>query len=142
MSQVKANREELNNDFINFIHPWIIQPDQINLAVFFWYLHKGKLYKCTLDKWQGDRKTRPCITGHPVDYKNLPGNIRIVVGSLVSAGRGHIVYVGEIHPDPVVGAAKGEPAHLIHSRLGVTIIKTAVKDMIFFPQGTVKMFHF
>ena len=36
-----------------------LQPDQINMAVFIWYLLKSDL--------QGTRKTRPCITGHLKD---------------------------------------------------------------------------
>ena len=52
----------------------LVQPDQINMAVFFWQLVKSdlsSLYVYSSVHWtihflQGSRNTRPCITGHPV----------------------------------------------------------------------------
>ena len=51
-----------------------IQPDQINMALFFWYLLKSDLSSasyCTRVNWtshflQDTRNTRPCITDLPV----------------------------------------------------------------------------
>ena len=50
-----------------------LQPDQINMTVFFWYLVKSDLSSiryCTLTSHflQGKRKTRSCLNGHPVLY--------------------------------------------------------------------------
>ena len=50
------------------------QPDQINMAVLFWYLvigdasagHYTVAYIWASHVLQGTRLTRPCITGHPV----------------------------------------------------------------------------
>ena len=55
--------------------PFYIQGDQLNKAVLFWYLVKSDLFivhvysSLSLDKhfFQRTRKTRPCLTGHPVD---------------------------------------------------------------------------
>ena len=56
----------------------ILQPDQLNMTVFFWYLVRGDLavvryctpihvrVDWTNNFLQGIRNTRPCITGHPV----------------------------------------------------------------------------
>ena len=57
---------------------FIIQPDQINMAVLFWYLVKryASVRFCTVaytgqvTLLQGTGNTRPCLTGHPVDRKN------------------------------------------------------------------------
>ena len=61
---------------LNTLVDAILQPDQINIAVYFWYLVISVLYTvryCTRVHWtshflQGTRNTRPCITGrgHPV----------------------------------------------------------------------------
>ena len=61
--------------------PWK-QPDQVNMAVLFWYLVKSDasvrirtvypiVYSTLYIRWtrhviQGTRTTRQCITGHPV----------------------------------------------------------------------------
>ena len=53
-----------------------VQPDQINMAVVFWYLVKSDLSSVrysTRIHWtshvlQRTRNTRPCITGHPVQH--------------------------------------------------------------------------
>ena len=44
-----------------------IQPDQINMAVFFWYLVKvdSPVY-FTVHMYNGQCSTLPCLTGHPV----------------------------------------------------------------------------
>ena len=49
-----------------------IKGDQLNMALFFWYLFQCTLLcTCTLDKipfLQGTKNTRLCITGHPVPW--------------------------------------------------------------------------
>ena len=54
----------------------LLQDDQLNMTVFFRYLVKSVLFSVrhsTRVHWishflQGTRKTRPCLTGHPVRY--------------------------------------------------------------------------
>ena len=52
-----------------------IQGDQLNIAVLFWYLGKSDSssvryytvsYTGQITFLQGTKKTRPCLTGHPV----------------------------------------------------------------------------
>ena len=51
-----------------------LQGDQLNIAVYIWYLEKSDLFSvryCTRGHWtnhfiQDTRKTRPCLTGDPV----------------------------------------------------------------------------
>ena len=54
-----------------------IQGDQFNMAVFLWYLGNrdlSNLHVYSSVHWtslilQGTRKTRPCLTSHPVEYE-------------------------------------------------------------------------
>ena len=55
-------------------HSFQLQPDQINMAILFWYrvnidasvrILSSNVY-WTSHFLQGTRNTRPCITGHPV----------------------------------------------------------------------------
>ena len=58
----------------NISNLFYVQPDQINMAVVFWYLVKSDLSSVrysprihwTSHVLQGTRNTRPCLTGHPV----------------------------------------------------------------------------
>ena len=43
-----------------------VQPEQINMAVPFWYLVKSDTGHWKGHSLQGTRNTRPCLTGHPV----------------------------------------------------------------------------
>ena len=50
------------------------QPNQMNMAVFFWHLVKSDFASvryCTLV--HGTRNKRPCINGHPVYSRSLSG---------------------------------------------------------------------
>ena len=78
----------------------VVQPDQMNMAVFFWHLVKSDLssvHSCTCVHWtshflQGIRNTRPYLTGHPVDSA-LPND-------LPDERSLHVV---DLAGDPVVG---------------------------------------
>ena len=53
-----------------------VRPDQINMAMLFWYLAKSDASVCyckvgTSHVLQDIRITRPCITGHPVGDKSV-----------------------------------------------------------------------
>ena len=62
----------------NRSHKQHIQPDQINIAMFFWHLVKRNLPSvryCTTVHWksqflQGARNTRSCKTGHSVEQRS------------------------------------------------------------------------
>ena len=67
----------------------LLQPDQINMAVFFFVTLTCPVYTmyCTRVHWrsqfiQGTRNTRPCLTGDPV------GKLAIVPGCPSSGGGG------------------------------------------------------
>ena len=59
----------------------MVQPDQINMAVFFWFLIKNEMSSvsyCIGIPWtihflQGTRDTRPCLTGHSIGFGEYPG---------------------------------------------------------------------
>ena len=62
-----------------YVTPALLIFDQINMALFFWYRLKCDLSSVryfTRAHWtrhftQGTRNTPSCITGHPVDKKNM-----------------------------------------------------------------------
>ena len=56
-------------DDVGLVVP-LIQPDQINMAVFFWYLVESDLSNVRCCTWcyflQGTRNTQPCLSGQVV----------------------------------------------------------------------------
>ena len=55
--------------YYNIMYNCNVQPDQLNMAVFFLYLIKNYLISVryrTKHPFKATRKTQPCITGHPV----------------------------------------------------------------------------
>ena len=65
----------------------MIQGDQLNMAVFLWYLVKSDMSSvsyCTQVHWtghfffKGNRNTRLCLTGHPVDHRLISTRTDII----------------------------------------------------------------
>ena len=74
-------KQNLRIIFLSLIIQWkILQPNQINMALVFWYLAKSDSnvrydiagYKSRFTRYQ---TSRPCLNGHPVDQQNNLENI-------------------------------------------------------------------
>ena len=71
------------------------------------YIRKDiSIYERQINFWKKEKKIA------------VPGDIWIVVWTLVAARRWHVVHVGEIHPDPFIRPAQGKTSHLVHGSLG------------------------